>query len=81
MVELVRKGIGRQEGHELLRQASIEAREKNIFMKDILYANNKIKNNFTKEELEEIFDPHKYIGKAIQQIEILVEFLKDKYKL
>ncbi|MFW9826979.1 MAG: adenylosuccinate lyase [Candidatus Thorarchaeota archaeon] len=81
MVELVRKGIGRQEGHELLRQASIEAREKNIFMKDILYANNKIKMNFTKEELEEIFDPHKYIGKALQQIEILVEFLKDKYKL
>ncbi|MFX1384780.1 MAG: adenylosuccinate lyase, partial [Promethearchaeota archaeon] len=81
MVELVRKGIGRQEGHELLRQASIEARKENVFMKDILFANNKIKKNFTKEELEEMFDPHNYIGKAVQQVEILVEFLKDKYKI
>jgi len=81
MVELVRKGIGRQEGHELLRQASIKARKEKIFMKDILFANNKIKKNFTKEELEEIFNPHNYIGKAVEQVENLVEFLNEKYKL
>jgi adenylosuccinate lyase len=80
MVEMVKKGIGRQEGHELLRKASIRARKENLYMKDILFKDEQIKKNFTKEELEELFDPHKYIGKAVEQVENLVEFLKSKYK-
>lgn len=80
MVQLVKKGIGRQEGHEILRQASIRARNENLYIKDILFENNQIKERFTKKELEEIFDPHKYIGKAVEQVENLVEFLKNKYK-
>ncbi|MHA2129651.1 MAG: adenylosuccinate lyase, partial [Promethearchaeota archaeon] len=79
MVQLVNKGIGRQEGHELLRQASILARKENRFMKDILYENSRIKNYFSKEELTEIFDPHKYIGEAISQVENLVKELQNKY--
>ena len=39
MVQLVNKGIGRQEGHELLRQAAIKARKENRYMKEILYEN------------------------------------------
>jgi len=80
MVQLVKKGIGRQEGHEILRQASIRARNENLYMKDILFENNQIKERFSKKELEEIFDPHKYIGQAVEQVEKLVEFLKNKYK-
>ncbi|NVM35367.1 MAG: adenylosuccinate lyase [Candidatus Lokiarchaeota archaeon] len=81
MVQLVKKGIGRQDGHEILRKASIRARNENLFMKDILFENNQIKERFTKKELEEIFDPHKYIGQAVEQVENLVEFLKNKYKI
>ncbi len=80
MVQLVKKGIGRQEGHEILRQASIKARNEELFIKDILFENNQIKERFTKEELEDIFDPHKYIGQAVEQVENLVVFLKNKYK-
>ena len=79
MVQLVNKGIGRQEGHELLRQAAIKARKDNRYMKDILYENSKINNLFSKEELNEIFDPHKYIGKSIDQVENLIKFIKSKY--
>ncbi len=79
MVKLVSKGIGRQEGHELLRQTAINARRDNRFMKEILYENSKIKNLFTKEELNELFDPHKYIGKAIDQTEKLIKIMKSKY--
>lgn len=79
MVQLVNKGIGRQEGHELLRQSAILARKENRYMKDILFENNKINNLFSKEELTELFDPHEYIGKAVDQIENLVKFLKNKY--
>ncbi|UCD01275.1 MAG: adenylosuccinate lyase [Promethearchaeota archaeon] len=81
MVQLVKRGIGRQEGHEILRQASIKAREQNLFMKDILIENTQIKEKFSKEELEEIFDPHKYIGQAVEQVDNLVKILKNKYKI
>ena len=81
MVELVNRGIGRQEGHEILRQAAITSRTKNLFMKDILNENKLIKDIFTQEELEEIFDPHKYIGKAPEQVMNLIDMLENKYKL
>ncbi|MFX1366270.1 MAG: adenylosuccinate lyase [Promethearchaeota archaeon] len=81
MVQLVKKGIGRQEGHEILRQASIEARNKDLYLKDILIKNNQIKEKFTKAELDDIFDPHQYIGQAVEQVENLILFLKDKYKI
>jgi adenylosuccinate lyase len=79
MVKLVEKGIGRQEGHEILRKAAIQARKENRFMKDILFEESKIKNVFSKDELSELFDPHKYIGKAIAQVDNLLKFLKNKY--
>jgi adenylosuccinate lyase len=79
MVQLVDKGIGRQEGHELLRQSAIIARKENRYMKDILFENNQIKNLFSKEELTKLFDPHEYIGKAVELVENLVKFLKNKY--
>ena len=79
MVQLVKKGIGRQEGHEILRQAAILARKEDRYMKDILYENKKVTNLFSKEELSDLFDAHKYIGKAIEQVENLIKFLKNKY--
>jgi len=81
MVELVDKGIGRQEGHEILRQAAIKARKEDLFIKDLLIEHEKIKDKFTKEELDEILDPHKYIGKAVEQTENLIKVLKSKYEL
>jgi len=81
MVELVNRGIGRQEGHEILRQAAITARNDDKFMKDILIEQEKIKDKFSREELDELFDPHKYIGEAIKQVDNLAKILKKKYDL
>jgi adenylosuccinate lyase len=81
MVELVNKGIGRQDGHELLRQAAIKARNEDKFMKDILINHEIIKGKFSKEELDDLLDPHKYIGKAIEQVENLANILKKKHDL
>ncbi|MFX0103960.1 MAG: adenylosuccinate lyase [Candidatus Hodarchaeota archaeon] len=80
MVHLVKRGIGRQESHEILRKASIKARQENLYMKDILIENDQVKEKFSKDELEVIFDPHKYIGQAVDQVDNLVKVLKNKYK-
>ncbi|MBY9008108.1 MAG: adenylosuccinate lyase [Candidatus Lokiarchaeota archaeon] len=79
MVELVNKGIGRQEAHELLRQTAIKARNEDLFMKDILNNDKTINERFTKEEIDELFNPYKYIGKAVNQLENLVKIIKNKY--
>jgi len=81
MVNLVDKGIGRQEGHEILRKAVIRSREENRFIKDILLENEKIKKNFNEAELESLFDPHTYIGTAVKQTINLIKYLKNKYKI
>ncbi|MDX1797370.1 MAG: adenylosuccinate lyase [Candidatus Lokiarchaeia archaeon] len=81
MVQLVNRGIGRQEGHEILRQASIKSRENKVDMSDILIEVDQIIEKFSKEELKDLFDPHKYIGKAIEQVDNLVKTLKVKYDI
>ncbi|TXT57135.1 MAG: Adenylosuccinate lyase [Promethearchaeota archaeon] len=79
MVELVERGIGRQYAHEVLRQAAIEAREKDLFMYELLNSHQKIKKKFTEQELKELLDPHDYIGTAKTQVENLVNTMKQKY--
>ena len=79
MIELVDKGIGRQEGHEIMRKTAIEAKKKNISMKTILMNNPKIKNIFNETEIDSMLDPGNYLGKAEEQVEILVKKLRKKY--
>jgi adenylosuccinate lyase len=79
MVELVNRKIGRQEAHEILRNAAIAARKENKFMKDVLFDNKLIREKFSKEELDNLLDPHKYIGLAFEQTKNLLDYLKEKY--
>jgi len=81
MVNLVKKGIGRQEGHEILRKAAIKAKNENILIKEILYKNPKIQEVLSDKEIDELLDPHKYIGKALEQTENILNVLKNKYAL
>ncbi|MGV9205419.1 MAG: adenylosuccinate lyase, partial [Promethearchaeia archaeon] len=81
MVELVNRGIGRQDGHEILRKAAIQAREEDIHMKEILIKNKQIKEKFSPEELDELLNPENYIGKAIEQVESTISHIREKYKL
>jgi adenylosuccinate lyase len=81
MVNLVKKGIGRQEGHEILRNAAIKAKQENCILKEILIENPNIAEVFTKTEIDDLLNPHKYLGKAVEQTENILKFLKNKYQL
>ncbi len=81
MLNLVEKGIGRQEGHEILRKAAIKAKKENRFIKEILLENEKITESFTKDEIDDLLNPHNYIGKSIELLEKLLKFLKNKHNL
>ena len=80
MVNLVDKGIGRQEGHEILRNAVIKAKKENRLLRDILMENPMVEEVFTKTEIENLLNPHNYLGKAVEQTENILKFLKNKYQ-
>lgn len=79
MVTLVDRGIGRQDGHELLRQAAITARKENLPMKTVLLRNEQIKSKISETELDSLLLPETYLGLAIQQIERTLKELQTKY--
>ncbi len=81
MLNLVEKGIGRQKGHEILRKAAIKAKKENRFIKEILLENGKITERFTKDEIDDLLNPHNYIGKSLELVENLLKFLKNKHNL
>jgi adenylosuccinate lyase len=80
MIELVGKGVGRQEAHELLREAVIKARTEKISIRNVFNNQPTIKTKFTPQEVEEMLEPKNYIGTAVEQIEKLVDILSSKYK-
>lgn len=73
MMTLTRKGIGRQEAHEILRVCSIKTAQKGIHFKDALMENDTILKNLSKEELENALNPENYTGKAAEIVDDLLK--------
>ena len=65
MLALVDKGVmGRQEAHELLRTAALEAQKSGKHLKEVLWKRSAVSKRFSKHELERLFDPKNYLGDA-----------------
>ncbi len=78
MLGLVKKGVGRQDAHELLRQASMKVIKENKSLKEVLLKNETIKKKFTGKELDWYLDPKNYIGTAVEQVENVIKTLRVK---
>ena len=78
MMELGKKGVGRQEAHEIVRQCAMSARENMTHMKDALLGNKTVSDYLTEKEITQIMDPEKYIGTAVEQVESLARKLEKR---
>ncbi len=78
MLGLVKKGIGRQDAHELLRQASMRVIKEKKSLKEILLRDKIIKKKFTEKELDWYLNPKNYIGTAVEQVENVIQSLRVK---
>lgn len=76
MVELAKKGVGRQQAHEIMRQSSMKAFEEKHELADVLLEQKIVTDHLTPEEIRDLLDPHKYIGTAVEQVERLNKKLK-----
>lgn len=54
--------IGRQKAHEIVYECCMEAFTKSIEMREILWKEEIVRNNFTEEELNDLLDPKAYTG-------------------
>ncbi len=64
ITQLVKKGAGRQEAHEIARKASMAARDNNSSLKQELEKEKTINEAFSASELETLFDYSNYTGSA-----------------
>lgn len=77
MIEMTKRGMGRQEAHEILRQAAMRAYENNSTLLDELLKDEVVMRYFKEEELRNILKPENYLGTAIERIERVVEWVRE----
>ena len=77
MIKLVEKGMGRQEAHELMRQCAMEALKRNLHLKDVLKEKREIVEKIG--DIDALFNPENYIGKAEELVEITLNELKEEF--
>jgi adenylosuccinate lyase len=75
---LVKKGMGRQEAHELVRRSSMTVYAKNISFKEALSKNQQITVKLSPQELEELLQPETYLGSTEMIIESAITDSKKK---
>jgi len=81
MIELVARGLGRQEAHELLRQAAGEAFTKKRPFREVLRNNRRLAEVLGAEDLERCLNPESYLGTAVDQVEhVIAELRRQKRK-
>ena len=69
MMTLVKKGVNRQEAHELLRQLTIKSAVEKKPFKQTLLEDKLVSKTLSEKEIEAALDPKNYLGTAIQQAE------------
>ena len=73
MAELTRKGLGRQTAYALVRVCSMDAYKKDLGLKEVISTNEEIIKYLSTEEIDEIMDPHTYIGSAVQMVDDVLD--------
>ncbi len=73
MMLLVKKGMSRQEAHELLRIFSLQAMKEEKHLRDVLIENKKILSLLSREEIKDGLDPEKYLGEAKKIVELTLK--------
>lgn len=77
MMKMVEKGMSRQLAHEIMRQCAMEAKEKGKHLKEILMEKKEISDKI--EDIDSLFNPENYIGKAREIVDITLKNLRKDF--
>ncbi len=73
MMALARKGMNRQEAHELLRQLTIKSAVEKRHFREMLLEDKLVSSTLTPDEVDEALNPKHYLGTAVKQAEKFAE--------
>ncbi len=73
ITELVKRGMGRQEAHEILRKSSIQAFSENRNLKEILLKNREVMRYLDRNELDKIMNYKDYIGLSVEKTNEIIK--------
>ncbi len=80
MIEMTKRGVGRQEAHEILRQAAMRAYEHNSSLLEELLKDERIMKYFREDELRKMLKPENYLGTAKERVERVVKWVNEVIK-
>ena len=69
MMALTRKGVNRQEAHELLRKLAIRSELEKRHFKEVLLEDKFVHGKLSEKEIDETLNPKNYLGTAVKQAE------------
>jgi adenylosuccinate lyase len=80
MIALTKKGMNRQEAHELLRKLTIKSETEKRHFKEILLENSVVRERLSEKEIDKVLKPKNYLGTAIEQIKIIIKKTRKERK-
>lgn len=69
MLLLAKKGLGRQEAHELVRKCAMESIKTRKPFRELLLQNKTIRSEMTEDEIKDALNPEKYLGKSAEIVD------------
>jgi len=69
MMALTKKGVNRQEAHEMLRKLTIQSALEKKEFKKVLLEDKFVSSKLTEKEVDQALNPKNYLGSAIKQAE------------
>jgi adenylosuccinate lyase len=73
MMTLTKKGINRQEAHELLRKLTIKSEAEKQPFRETLLKDKMVRGKLDEKEIDEALNPRNYIGTAIEQVKLTIK--------
>ncbi len=78
MLELVKKGIGRQEAHRIVQEAAMKSFTEQKSLQETLLQHEALQEHFLAQEVEKWLEPHSYLGLAIQIVNRIVKKYEER---
>jgi adenylosuccinate lyase len=79
MIELTKKGMGRQEAHEVIREKSMEALTTGQPLSVLLSQTPEVTRFIQARDIEKLLSPESYIGTSVRQVERVIKKLESLY--
>jgi len=78
MIALTKRGMSRQEAHELLRKLTIKSEMEKAPFKKVLLEDKVVRQKLSEKEIDEALNPQNYLGTALEQVKLMVEKTKQE---